>query len=81
MKLFRATWHIMPAMKRIALAIHSGTQRVVNAFDREDVKPATFFFGIALLCYGAEQFHEGLGLALAGCLLVFSVHPLTRWWK
>lgn len=40
-----------------------------------------FFFGLALLGYGASQFHSGLGLAIVGLLLVLYVKPLKAWWR
>lgn len=68
-------------MKRMLAWIQTMLTGIASHFDSKDIPAITFFLGLALLAYGAEQFSDGLGLALAGCLLVLSVHPIIRWWK
>lgn len=61
---------MIPAMKRIALAIQSHVE----------LTDVLFFGGLILLGYGLSQLQDGLGYALVGLLLVLYVRPLKGWW-
>ena len=62
---------MMQQMRRVALAIQS----TVNLAD------VLFFGGLLMLGYGLTQFHDGLGIALVGLLLVLYMRPLKGWWS
>ena len=48
-------------------------------FDRSDIRPAVFYLGLVLMCYGSETLQDGSGFAVVGLLLVLYVRPLKGW--
>lgn len=54
---------------------------ILAAFDASDLPIALLIVGLALIGYGASQFHHGLGAIFVGALIVLYIKPLSRWVK